>query len=116
MYMNICRSICIRLYICIHSYTYTEALSWEPWSAGPAAVRIGHGALKVPIEVGEVRCFVYESGVLFVGVLIIKALLFEVHVRTPDFWKPPDTKIVFIASGIASLCILVSEMLFEGGF
>ena len=30
-----------------------------------------------------------KSGVLLVGVLITRALLFGVYVRAPDLWKPP---------------------------
>ena len=39
----------------------------------------------IPLVYG---CF-YTLGVLFVGVLIIAALLLGVHVGAPDFWKLP---------------------------
>ena len=36
-----------------------------------------------------VYCGLCKLGVLFVGVLIIRALLLGVYVTAPDFWKPP---------------------------
>ena len=33
-----------------------------------------------------------ELGVLFVGVLIRRALVFGVYIRAPDFWKPHPTQ------------------------
>ena len=40
-------------------------------------------------------CF-YELEDLLVGVLIMRALLFAVYVRAPDFWKLPIWRSMFI--------------------
>ena len=43
---------------------------------------------EVGLGIGTYGYF-YELGVLFVGVLIIRALLFEVYITAPCFWKLP---------------------------
>ena len=49
----------------------------------------GHGVLYTDYIVGQFPfcLFLY---LLFVGVLIMRALLFEVYIGDPDFWKRPD--------------------------
>ena len=32
---------------------------------------------------------VCKAGVLFVGVLVVRALLFGLHIEAPDFWNLP---------------------------
>ena len=34
----------------------------------------------------------YKLGVLFAAVLIMRALLFWVHIRAPDYWKLPHVR------------------------
>ena len=61
-----------------------------------------HSRILLPTAIAGKVCrgpeFVHKAytavsvhwGLLFVGVLKIRALLFEIHNRTPDFWKLTD--------------------------
>ena len=38
----------------------------------------------------QAKCLFYELGILFVGVLLRKAFLFEFYGGAPDVWKLPN--------------------------
>ena len=56
----------------------------------------------------------YNSGVLFVGVLVIRALLFGVCIRAPDFWKLPHTTRIRTASAYKRHAGFISSTVAEG--
>ena len=72
-------------------------ISWILWSHTPYYQYSSPGNIKdwnrailgLRIKTSAYGCF-YVLGVLFVGVLVMRALLFWVYIGVPDSWKLPQ--------------------------
>ena len=72
----------------------TEAPSPRPSGVrGQSRGCTSGGNSAEPVSLGLIdggNCCVHKLGVFFLGILVIRALLFEVYIGAPDIWKLPD--------------------------